>query len=78
VTTLGDLLGPLTEELPQVIAEVVSLLREEWPDYAAFLAEDPATVLETAQVAIEHLVALAERGPAQPETRGTGPLQGGG
>jgi DNA-binding PucR family transcriptional regulator len=78
VTTLGDLLGPLTEELPQVIAEVVNLLREEWPDYAAFLAEDPTTVLETAQVAIEHLVALAERGPAQPETRGTGPLQGGG
>jgi DNA-binding PucR family transcriptional regulator len=65
VTSLPDLLGPLTEELPQVIAEVVSLLREEWPDYASFLEEDPATVLETAQVAIRHLVALAERGPAQ-------------
>jgi hypothetical protein len=62
VTTLPDLLGPLTEELPQVIAEVVNLLREEWPDYATFLEEDPDTVLETAQVAIHHLVALAERG----------------
>ena len=76
VTTLPDLLGPLTEELPQVIAEVVNLLREEWPDYASFLEEDPATVLETAQVAIQHLVALAERGAGQ--SRGAGPLAGGG
>ena len=44
MTTLRDLLGPLTEELPQVIAEVVNLLREEWPDYASFLEEDPETV----------------------------------
>jgi DNA-binding PucR family transcriptional regulator len=76
VTTLRDLLGPLTEELPQVIAEVVNLLREEWPDYASFLEEDPETVLETAQAAIQHLVALAERGPAQP--RGGGVIGGGG
>jgi hypothetical protein len=72
VTTLRDLLGPLTEELPQVIAEVVNLLREEWPDYAAFLEADPESVLETAQVAIQHLVALAERGPGQ--ARVSGPM----
>jgi hypothetical protein len=72
VTTLGDLLGPLTEELPQVIAEVVNLLREEWPDYASFLEEDPDNVLETARVAIAHLVALAERGRAQ--ARSAGPM----
>jgi hypothetical protein len=80
VTTLRDLLGPLTEELPQVIAEVVTLLREEWPDYASFLAEDPETVLETAQVAIQHLVALAERGPTQARdsgARGVGEMGGG-
>ncbi|MBV9368801.1 MAG: helix-turn-helix domain-containing protein [Frankiales bacterium] len=76
MTTLRDLLGPLTEELPQVIAEVVNLLREEWPDYAAFLAEDPDTVLETAQVAIAHLVALAEHGPAQ--ARDSAPMGAGG
>lgn len=72
VTTLGDLLGPLTEELPQVIAEVVNLLREEWPDYASFLEEDPENVLETAQAAIARLVAIAERGPTQ--ARGSGPM----
>lgn len=76
VTTLRDLLGPLTEELPQVIAEVVNLLREEWPDYASFLEEDPETVLETAQVAIAHLVALAERGPAAAHE--SGPMGDGG
>jgi len=69
VTTLRDLLGPLTEELPQVIAEVVNLLREEWPDYAAFLEEDPDTVLETAQIAIAHLVGLAEHGPSQTQAQ---------
>jgi len=60
VTTLGDLLPGLMDELPDVLDEVVGLLREEWPDYAAFLADDPAGVTETAQAALRRLVALAE------------------
>src|SRR5436305_7570364 len=60
VTTLPDLLPTLVEDLPQVIEEVVGLLREEWPDYASFLADDPAGVTETAEAALHRLVALAE------------------
>src|SRR4051812_50075098 len=64
VTTLPDLLPTLVEDLPQVIEEVVGLLREEWPDYASFLADDPAGVTETAEAALHRLVGLAQ-GTAQ-------------
>ena len=60
VTTLPDLLPTLVGELPEVIEEVVRLLREEWPDYASFLADDPLGVTETAEAAIHRLVGLAE------------------
>ena len=60
VTTLPDLLPTLVEELPEVIEEVVGLLREEWPDYASFLADDPAGVTETAEAAMHRLVGLAQ------------------
>ena len=60
VTTLPDLLPTLVEDLPQVIEEVVGLLRDEWPDYASFLADDPAGVTETAEAALHRLVALAQ------------------
>jgi hypothetical protein len=60
VTTLSDLLPTLVEELPEVIEEVVGLLREEWPDYASFLADDPAGVTGTAEAALHRLVGLAE------------------
>src|SRR4051812_4786755 len=60
VTTLPDLLPTLVDDLPQVIEEVVALLREEWPDYASFLADDPAGVTETAEAALHRLVGLAE------------------
>jgi len=59
VTTLPDLLPTLVEDLPQVLEEVVGLLREEWPDYASFLADDPAGVAGTAEAALHRLVALA-------------------
>lgn len=65
VTTLRDLLPTLVEELPEIIDEVVGLLREEWPDYAEFLAEDSRVVTDTAEAALHHLVALAETVPAQ-------------
>jgi len=60
VTTLPDLLPTLVEDLPQVLEEVVGLLREEWPDYASFLADDPAGISETAEAALHRLVALAQ------------------
>jgi hypothetical protein len=68
VTTLPDLLPTLVEDLPQVIEEVVGLLREEWPDYASFLADDPAGVTATAEAALHRLVALAQghTGAARP------------
>jgi hypothetical protein len=58
--TLHDLLPALLDELPQVVREVVGLLREEWPEYAQFLADDPEGVAETAQAAMARLVTLAD------------------
>jgi PucR C-terminal helix-turn-helix domain len=62
-TTLRELLPTLLDELPDVIEEVVGLLRDEWPDYALFLDDDPEGVMATAQAAVQRLVALAEVGP---------------
>jgi hypothetical protein len=59
-TTFHDLLPSLVDDLPQVIEEVVGILREEWPDYASFLADDPSGVTETAEAAVHRLLALAE------------------
>jgi len=60
------------EDLPQVIEEVVGLLREEWPDYASFLADDPAGVTETAEAALHRLVGLAQGEPPAAEQLATG------
>ena len=65
-TPLSALLPTLMDELPQVIREVVGLLRDEWPDYAAFLEEDPEGVADTAQAAVSRLVQLAGRTPVGP------------
>ena len=64
-TRLRELLPSLVEQLPAVISEVVAELRLEWPDYAQFLADDPESVLERAEVALHRLVALAERGAVE-------------
>lgn len=65
VTTLPELIPTLVEDLPQVIEEVVGLLREEWPDYASFLADDPSGVQETAEAALHRLVSLAQGEPGR-------------
>jgi hypothetical protein len=65
VTTLPELIPTLVEDLPRVIEEVVGLLREEWPDYASFLADDPAGVTGTAEAALHRLVALAQGEPTE-------------
>src|SRR5689334_13046456 len=72
VTTLPELIPTLVEDLPQVIEEVVGLLREEWPDYASFLADDPAGVTETAEAALHRLVGLAQGEPPAAEQLATG------
>jgi hypothetical protein len=64
-TQLGELLPPLVQQLPEVISEVVDELRLEWPQYAQFLADDPESVLERAELALHRLVALAERGAVE-------------
>src|SRR3954449_10556313 len=74
VTTLPDLLPTLVEDLPQVIEEVVGLLREEWPDYASFLADDPAGVTETAEAALHRLVGLAQCTDSAKVSAGEGEL----
>jgi len=74
VTTLPDLLPTLVEDLPQVIEEVVGLLREEWPDYASFLADDPAGVTETAEAALRRLVGLAQGTDTAKVSAGEGEL----
>jgi hypothetical protein len=74
VTTLTDLVPTLVEDLPQVLEEVVGLLRDEWPDYASFLADDPAGVTETAEAALLRLVRLAQREDAGPPPVGEGEL----
>jgi hypothetical protein len=60
---LQELVPTLTAELPQILAEVVGLLRQEWPDYAEFLASDPTDILATAELAVQHLVTLAQELP---------------
>ena len=53
----------MTAELPDILGEVVELLRGEWPDYAQFLADDTEDILRTAEVALLHLIAIAEQVP---------------
>jgi hypothetical protein len=59
---LAGLLPVLLDDLPEVIRQVVALLREEWPDYAEFLDDDAESVLAIAQSAVEQLLALAPGG----------------
>src|SRR5436305_15105761 len=57
---LADLLPAFLAELPDLVSEVVDLLRQEWPDYAQFLAEDPEGVAETAQAALSQLITTTD------------------
>jgi hypothetical protein len=59
-TTLPQLVPTLVDKLPQVLDEVVEMLRGEWPDYASFLEDDPAGVRATAEEALHRLIEIAE------------------
>ncbi|HEX3825610.1 MAG TPA: helix-turn-helix domain-containing protein [Mycobacteriales bacterium] len=65
---LRSLLPMLTAALPQILNEVVVLLRDEWPDYAQFVADDPDDSSRIAELALLRLVRIAERLPQQAET----------
>jgi PucR C-terminal helix-turn-helix domain len=65
---LSAVLPKLTAELPQMIDEVVSLVSDDWPDYAKFVAEDPEDSLRIAEIALLRLVKIAERLPEDPRT----------
>jgi PucR C-terminal helix-turn-helix domain len=62
---LRSLLPMLTAELPQIVEEVVDLLRDEWPDYAQFVASDPDDSARIAEMALLRLVKIAELLPQQ-------------
>lgn len=62
---LRAVLPKLTEELPQMIDEVVDLLRDDWPDYASFVADDPEDSLRIAEIALHRLVRIAEQLPSE-------------
>jgi hypothetical protein len=62
---LRALVPTLTAELPQIIAEVVELIGQEWPDYAETIAQDVEDSLLIAETALLRLVTIAERLPRQ-------------
>jgi hypothetical protein len=62
---LRAVLPKLTDELPQMIDEVVDLLRDDWPDYASFVAMDPDDSFRIAEIALHRLVQIAEQLPHQ-------------
>lgn len=62
---LRALLPALTAELPQILSDLLGLLREDLPEYAAFLEEDPDDLLQIAEQAVHYLVAIAELVPKQ-------------
>lgn len=64
-TALRELLPTLNEALPSILDGVVELLRDDWPDYAQVIEDDPATNRAMAEAALRELVRLAELVPRQ-------------
>jgi hypothetical protein len=57
---LEGLVPALVERLPSILTEVQGLLREEWPDYAEFLAHEQDEVTMAAKAFMEVLIEIAE------------------
>jgi hypothetical protein len=62
---LERLVPKLVERLPHLLAEVGRLLRDEWPDYAEFLAEEHDEVSVAAEAFMHWLVQIAEQGRSE-------------
>ncbi len=58
---LSTLLPLLARTLPDVLDEATELLRDGWPEYAAFLLEHRAEVEAAAPVALDHILHETER-----------------
>lgn len=58
---LEPLLPALVERLPHLLAQVGTLLSDEWPDYARFLAEEHDEVAVAAEAFLRWLVKIAEQ-----------------
>jgi hypothetical protein len=61
------LVPTLTAQLPQIVSEVVDLLRDEWSEFAQLLDNDAEEILQTAEVALLHLLSIAEQVPNRRE-----------
>ncbi len=55
-----ELIEVLDRALPQVVAELIEDLREEWPDYAGFLDTNRDDALSNGQCALQRLVATVD------------------
>ncbi len=60
---LGALLPLLESRVPRMVAEIIELLENDFPDYADLLTQDNDENLDMAQDALHRLVALAEQVP---------------
>lgn len=67
---LDGLVPALVERLPAILVEVQELLREEWPDYAEFLAHEQDEVTVAAKAFMEVLIEIADS-PAGSSPTGT-------
>ncbi len=76
-TRLDRMVPVLVTRLPQLLAEVRERFAEDWPEYAAFLAEDRDEVRLAAASFMQRLIHLAEQGLAQipPEPPPTPPAE---
>jgi hypothetical protein len=62
---LQRLVPALVNRLPRLLDEVGELLRQEWPDYAAFLVQEHDEVAVAAEAFMRWLVTTAEHGLSQ-------------
>jgi PucR C-terminal helix-turn-helix domain/GGDEF-like domain len=59
---LEQLVPAVVERLPIILEEVAKRFTDEWPDYAAFLAEEQGEVSAAAEAFLRWLVSTAEQG----------------
>ncbi len=56
----ADFVAELQRRIPQIVEDIVELVREDAPDYAAFLTSDEEDVGQVAEEAVRRLVAMAD------------------
>lgn len=61
-TPLAALVPAIADRMPELLDEVRTALQDDWPDYAAFLADNHLEVAVAADAALRRVVVLAEAG----------------